>query len=250
MEKYRLLQKPSRNVFKNNLEQQISNTSTIHYDYFYRWLDFTLRYNNALFEATLESYKSFLDSDWRTGESKKILKKMRTTFDSKLRRRLCEEDIASSIANFVDAWLNVVKFTGYEKYHRNYANILSTWSSLFTSFRNMDRTQSELVRVKGKFNLHHYKSIDGKKRYNTPLLVVYSLINRYYILDLMPNASIINNLRKQGFDIYTTDWGTPDYYDKDMTLENYAHEYVENAVDKIKEITLKAIRKRVVVRHP
>jgi len=90
--------------------------------------------------------------------------------------------------------------------------------------------------MKGRFSLLHYKS-DAVKKQKTPLLVVYSLINRHYILDLLPNVSVIKNLQRQGFDIYATDWGTPSSSYKDMSLETYAHEYVENAVEKIKEIT-------------
>src|SRR3972149_6095143 len=90
--------------------------------------------------------------------------------------------------------------------------------------------------VNGRFSLLHYKPVVAQK-YKTPLLVVYSLINRHYILDLLPKVSVINSLLKQGFDIYATDWGTPDSLYQNMTLEDFAHEYVENAVEKIKEIT-------------
>ena len=33
----------------------------------------------------------------------------------------------------------------------------------------------------------------------TPLLVVYAFINRHYILDLLPEVSVIRNLSKHGF---------------------------------------------------
>ncbi len=101
---------------------------------------------------------------------------------------------------------------------------------------NINRTPSEVIDMKGRFNLLHYKS-EHSPEHKTPLLVVYSLINRHYILDLLPDVSVIKNLQRQGFDIYATDWGTPTSCDKDLSLETYAEEYVENAVEKIKEIT-------------
>lgn len=213
------------------------NVFTTFYDYYYKWYDFALKYNKALLEATSESYKSFLDTRRKLTESNKIRETVRAAFDSTLRQRLCEEDISSSLARFVDSWLSVVKISGYDKYHGGFTDFLSAWSQLFEPMRDrMDRTPSEVIKIKGKFDLHHYKT-EGKKKYHTPLLVVYSLINRHHILDLMPQASVINNLRKQGFEIFATDWGIPDFYNKDLTLENYAHDYVGNAVDKIKEIT-------------
>jgi len=212
-------------------------TNNPYYDYYSRWSDFVIKYNKALFESVSKSSNSFLDSGLGNGEIKKTQKIMRKTFDSALEETLCKENISSSLANLVDSWLSIVQISGYDRYHSTFTDFLSAWIRLFDPIRNtISRTPSEVIKVKGKFNLHHYKTI-GKKKHHTPLLIVYSLINRYYILDLMPHASVINNLREQGFEIFTTDWGTPDFYNKDLTIEHYAHDYIGNAVDKIKEIT-------------
>lgn len=69
---------------------------------------------------------------------------------------------------------------------------------------------------------------------STPLLFIYAFINRNYILDLLPNSSIIRNFQKQGFDVFATDWGTPSAYDKDLTLEHYVNKYLSNAIDYIR----------------
>lgn len=66
---------------------------------------------------------------------------------------------------------------------------------------------------------------------------MYSLINRHYILDLLPKVSVVRHFIDKGFDVYATDWETPSTFDKDLTLENYIHENVENAVNKVREIT-------------
>lgn len=207
-------------------------------NYYSVWMDFALRYNKSLLDATSESYKVFLgESNKLKNDHKKIRNKVRSAFDTTLRQKLCEDKISLSLANLVDSWLDIIKLSGYDKYHHVYSDFLSDWSKFFEPHRNfINRTPSEYIKVNGPFNLHHYKSIP-QTLHKTPLLVVYSLINRYYILDLLPNVSVINNLRKQGFDIFTTAWGTPDSYDKNMTLENFAHDYIGNAVDKIKEIT-------------
>jgi class III poly(R)-hydroxyalkanoic acid synthase PhaC subunit len=90
--------------------------------------------------------------------------------------------------------------------------------------------------MKDVFKIRHYKS-DLPPKHKTPILVIYSLINRHYILDLLPNVSVIKNLQKQGFDIYAMGWGTPKSFDRDLSLEIYAEEYIGAAVEKIKEIS-------------
>ncbi len=214
----------------------MSNIPAMYFDYYYNWYNFALRYDRAFLEASLESYKSFVSKERKQIDNKKIRNMMRASFDSTLRQKLCEPDVGPSVSNFIDAWLNIVKISGYTK-DDFFLELLSFRSRLFEPLRdNLNRTPSKEIKIKGKFHVHHYKST-VKKRHKTPLLVVYSLINRYYILDLIPNASVINNLLQQGFDVFATDWGIPGTYDKEMTLEDYSHEYIENAIDKIKEIT-------------
>ena len=43
----------------------------------------------------------------------------------------------------------------------------------------------------------------------TPLVLVPSLINRAYIMDLMPSATLAGHLREAGIPVYLLDWGTP-----------------------------------------
>ncbi len=216
----------------DNKSEVISN---IYYDYWYAWYDFILKYNTAFFEAYAKSAESFLNV--KDGPTEKIQNMTRAAFDSTLRQKLNEESFASSIANLVSARVRFAKFSGYDKIYNGFADFLLAGSRALEPLRdNVNRTPSEVIQMDGRFSLLHYKSVDAQK-HKTPLLVVYSLINRHYILDLLPQVSVINSLLKQGFDVYATDWGTPDSSYQDMTLEDYAHEYVENAVEKIKEIT-------------
>ncbi len=234
------MQNKSSNDDDKQKEKFSHNTTNVLkecYDFYYRWGDFALKYNKSLFEAASEASRVFLDEGEKLNDLKKIQNKTRAVFDSKLQQRLCEDEISSSLGNLVDSWLDIIKLSGYDKYHSSYADFVSAWNNFFEPFRNyINRTPSEYIVLDGPFNLHHYKPIQ-KTLHKTPLLVVYSLINRYYILDLLPKVSVINNLRKQGFDIFTTAWGTPSFYDKNMTLDNLAHDYIGNAVEKIKQTT-------------
>lgn len=75
---------------------------------------------------------------------------------------------------------------------------------------------------------------DGEPR-SAPILFVYSLINRYYILDFMPGRSLLEFYTSQGRDCYVIDWGTPGVEDRYKTWEDYALRYLRFAVEALRE---------------
>jgi polyhydroxyalkanoate synthase subunit PhaC len=71
-----------------------------------------------------------------------------------------------------------------------------------------------------------------------PVLVIYAFINRHYILDLLPEVSVVRNLLNQGgLNIFATDWGTPSIYDKSLTIGHFVNSYIDKSVDLIRKIT-------------
>jgi polyhydroxyalkanoate synthase len=105
------------------------------------------------------------------------------------------------------------------------------------------QTPKEVVWSKNKAQLYHYMPV-GPRRHRVPLLLVYALINRPYVLDLMPGNSFVEFLVGQGFDVYLLDWGVPGDEDKDLRLDDYILDYLPRAVKKVRhtsgvdEITL------------
>lgn len=89
-------------------------------------------------------------------------------------------------------------------------------------------TPKEVVWKKNKAKLYRYKSV-VKSSYKTPILIVYALINKPYILDLTPNDSLIEFLVSKGHDVYLLDWGIPSYEDRKLKIENYLHDYIHRA---------------------
>ncbi len=206
-----------------------------YYDYTLKWFDFIARYNSALFEAASEAFVTFLSTKESTMQ--KIQYSIRAAFDKTLRDCLNNNSLASSMADYINSWVTLAKLSEYKYFAGNFYNFISDINRTLEPLRdNINRTQAEKIEMSGRFDLLHYKS-EVPPKHKTPLLIVYSLINRHYILDLLPKVSVIKNLQSQGFDVYSTDWGTPAAYDKDLTLETYAEEYVGNAVEKIKKIT-------------
>src|SRR5919109_2963357 len=91
-------------------------------------------------------------------------------------------------------------------------------------------TPNDVVYESRLFRLLHYRSL-VKKVSPTPILVVYALINRSYVLDLQPNKSWIRNLLTQGFDIYLLDWKSPTRMDKFVSFDDYVNSYIDDCVE-------------------
>lgn len=93
-------------------------------------------------------------------------------------------------------------------------------------------TPKEVIWTKNKTKLYRYISSTPRK-YKTPLLMIYALINKPYILDLTKGNSMVEYLTNQGFDVYLLDWGTPQLEDKQMKLDDYILDYIPRAVKKV-----------------
>jgi len=97
-------------------------------------------------------------------------------------------------------------------------------------------TPNEIVLEARLYRLLHYRPMVSKTA-KTPILFVYALINRSYILDLQPDKSWIRNLLGQGFDIYLIDWKTPARVDKYVSFDDYVNEYIDDCVEFVRTKT-------------
>lgn len=80
-------------------------------------------------------------------------------------------------------------------------------------------TPYQVVYEGGKTSLRYYRAMG--KSHSTPLLIVYALIKRPFILDLQPELSVIKNLTQQGFEVYLLDWIPPTQADAWRGFEAY-----------------------------
>ena len=62
--------------------------------------------------------------------------------------------------------------------------------------------------------------------FKTPLLLVPSLINRHYVLDLMPGKSFAEYFVAQGHDVWCIDWGTPGDEDRYVTFDDVCDQII------------------------
>ena len=73
----------------------------------------------------------------------------------------------------------------------------------------------------------------GETRFPVPVLLVYALIDRPFILDLIPGNSFVEYLVQQGFDVYLLDWGVPGEEDRALLFDDYVFDYLAEAVGQV-----------------
>ena len=201
--------------------------------------DFYTRLASVFIDSSSVWTKIFLEKDnWRNIQEleKAWLSKCHDIFDSRFR----EEVFVNSLSNAVECYSKLARATGLGQLYQNISNMTSVWNNLFMEpLRDtILRTPSHQIHSEGKFSLYHYNQItDTKENSKIPLLIIYGFINRHYILDLLPQVSIVRNLLEQGVDIFSTDWGTPSAYDQDLTLGHYINNYLDNSIEQIRKHT-------------
>ena len=81
-------------------------------------------------------------------------------------------------------------------------------------------TPADVVHRDNKLRLLRYRPRPEGLAGGAPVLLVPSLINRHYVLDLMPGKSFVEFLVAQGHDVYCIDWGTPGDEDRYVTFDD------------------------------
>jgi polyhydroxyalkanoate synthase len=97
-------------------------------------------------------------------------------------------------------------------------------------------TPKDVVYQENKASLYRYHSPVNPVK-PVPVLIVYALINRLYILDLYPGRSFIQHLLGEGLEVYAIDWGTAGAEDRNISFDYYIEGYLDRMVRKVMEIS-------------
>ncbi|MGH7900878.1 MAG: class III poly(R)-hydroxyalkanoic acid synthase subunit PhaC [Thermodesulfobacteriota bacterium] len=97
-------------------------------------------------------------------------------------------------------------------------------------------TPHEVVFTENKLRLLHYYPTSDKT-HPVPLILIFALINRPYILDLKEGRSVVEVLINKGIDLYLIDWGSPGDEDNKLDLNHYINRYIHKVVQKVKKIS-------------
>ena len=118
------------------------------------------------------------------------------------------------------------------------ATKLTSGAHVFTDVRNEDvqigTTPKDEVWRSDKITLYRYRPT-VERRLKEPLLIVFSLVGSYTIVDLQEDRSLVRNLLKQGIEVYVIDWGHASRGDRWLTMDDYINGYLHEAVEAIRE---------------
>ena len=115
-------------------------------------------------------------------------------------------------------------------------HISMTDESVFTVGENVATTEGAVVFENELFQLIEYKPLTAKV-YERPFLLIPPCINKFYILDLQPENSLVRYAVSQGHRTFVLSWRNPDMSIADKTWDDYIEHAAIKAIATVQEIT-------------
>jgi polyhydroxyalkanoate synthase subunit PhaC len=115
-------------------------------------------------------------------------------------------------------------------------HVSQTDETVFEVGRNVATTEGAVVFENDLFQLIEYKPLTAKV-YERPMLFVPPCINKFYILDLQPENSVIRYTVEQGHHLFVVSWRNPDDSMKALTWDDYIERGPIAAIDEVQAIT-------------
>lgn len=167
--------------------------------------------------------------------------------DKEVNRELRSDSFSLLLSRFINSSLDLrsaLQRADYpvQYFHWLFDSYLRSLMVFASVPKEFDLTPFDVEYVKGKVRLLHYHDIVNKndkgqeKRKKKPVLITYAQINRFYIMDIRPDISVVRNLLSNGLDVYLLDWGYPSWEDRCISMNDYV-DYIRNAVEYIKDKT-------------
>jgi polyhydroxyalkanoate synthase len=102
--------------------------------------------------------------------------------------------------------------------------------------RNLATTEGQVVFEHPLFQLIQYKPLTETVK-QRPLLMVPPCINKYYILDLQPENSLVRYAVEEGNTVFLVSWRNPDASLANTTWDDYTEQGVIKAINVVQEIS-------------
>ena len=115
-------------------------------------------------------------------------------------------------------------------------HLSQTDERVFEVGRNVATTPGSVVFENELFQLIEYKPTTARV-YERPMLIVPPCINKYYILDLQPDNSLIRYAVDQGHRTFVVSWRNPDESLAHKTWDDYIEDAAIRAIDVVMAIT-------------
>jgi polyhydroxyalkanoate synthase subunit PhaC len=96
-------------------------------------------------------------------------------------------------------------------------------------------TPYRVVFETGKLRLRHYAA--AGRCHRTPILLVYALVKRPFVLDMQKGRSVVEFLTRAGFDVFLTDWIPPTAADTWRGFDAYVNGDLKAATRTVRALT-------------
>lgn len=114
--------------------------------------------------------------------------------------------------------------------------ISQTDESVFEVGKNVATSEGAVVFENSLFQLIQYKPLT-KTVFQRPLLIVPPCINKFYILDLQPENSLVRYAVEQGHTVFLVSWRNPDESMADVTWDRYIEDVAIKAIHVVQELS-------------
>ena len=127
---------------------------------------------------------------------------------------------------------------GMQKLMNDFQNgyISMTNEEVFGVKKNLAITKGNVIYKNNLVELIQYSPTTDNV-YKIPLLIVPPCINKYYILDLQQENSLVKYLVDQGYVVYLISWKSADKSIKDYEWKNYIYEGVIDSIEAVRSIS-------------
>ena len=95
--------------------------------------------------------------------------------------------------------------------------------------------RSEIYR-EHSVTLYRYKR-KSKAKFRLPILIIPSLVNKPFIMDMLKGESFIEGMLDRGFDVFMLEWGEPTPGQKELSLDYYLNHYIKRAAKRVLKVT-------------
>jgi polyhydroxyalkanoate synthase subunit PhaC len=209
-------------------------------------------YNSIYFRSFQEAHNT-RNGSVATKSAETFYKEWLRLSDRNLDIELKSSGFTSLLAQYISTLVELrtsLRNAGYPVYYfgwlfDSFVRNIMVFASIEKDF---DLTPFYTMSVRGKTRLLHYKSKEDTQDHKNinkhtqdqepahPILMIYAPINRFHIMDISQERSVVKSLLSKGLDVYLLDWGYPGWEDSSLSLTDYVN-YVRDAIQDIKDKT-------------
>jgi poly[(R)-3-hydroxyalkanoate] polymerase subunit PhaC len=214
------------------------------YQSFLNNVDISFQYYNIYNQVFFDTFRKTLNDEGKpllsdimnVEKINRLYKNWLKKSDLEIDRLLKTQEFSNLISNHFSLLANLRKnlnqLVPYSDYfHKIYYDVLININSLLSIQKDLEISPFDIEYTNGNVRLLHFENKNKDEDNVNSILIIYATINRFHILDIDNNRSVIGSLLSKGLDVYVLDWGYPRTF-VDISIDDYV-EYVKQAVNHI-----------------